>query len=102
MAGKETIPGIHFAAEARKEIETMIRENPGLHPTLHVKGPGCGGPTIGIEMRESMDTDIVTDQEGLSLHIRETAAPYLESAVIRLEDTFWGKKLKVKRPNACG
>jgi Fe-S cluster assembly iron-binding protein IscA len=53
-------------------------------------------------MREAMETDLVTEQEGITLHIRETAVPYLETARIRLEDTFWGKKLKVKRPGACG
>lgn len=102
MTGNSTEPRIQFAQDAREELEKMIRENPRLHPTLFIKGPGCGGPSLGIEMREAMDTDIITDQDGLVLRIRETAAPYIESARVRMEDTFWGRKLKVKKPRACG
>lgn len=102
MSDNSTAPRLQFSPEAREVLEGMIGENPDLHPSIYVKGPGCGGPSLGIEMREAMDTDIVTEQEGLTLHIRLTAAPYIESARIRFEDTFWGKKLKVKRPRGCG
>jgi Fe-S cluster assembly iron-binding protein IscA len=102
MAGDVHELSVRFAPDAREELDRMIRENPDLHLTVYIKGPGCGGPTLGIEMREAMETDLVTEQEGITLHIRETAVPYLETARIRLEDTFWGKKLKVKRPGACG
>ena len=102
MGNETAVPQIRFAPEAREEIDRMVRNNPDLHPTIHIKGPGCGGPTLGIEMREAMDTDIITEQKGLTLHIRETAVPYLDSPRVRMEDTFWGRKLKVKRPGACG
>ena len=83
-----------------KELQTQS-ESDNLKLTLFSGGVGCGAPVIKLEMREPMDDDIKSEISGFTFHIRAAIERYLEDSEILVEETFWGKKLKVKTVFGC-
>ncbi len=94
---------ICITKDAAEMLNKMIEENNSEEKklTLLSAGAGCGSPAIKIEMRPPLEDDLVTDINGFNFHIRPSIERYLDDAEIKVEDTFWGKKLKVKTVFGC-
>ena len=88
------------AIEFINELQTQSQSE-DMRLTLISGGVGCGAPVIKLEMRMPMDDDIISEISGFTFHIRPAIERYLEDAEILIEETFWGKKLKVKTVFGC-
>ncbi|HAK46259.1 MAG TPA: hypothetical protein DCO79_10140 [Spirochaeta sp.] len=88
--------------EATGIIQEMQKEmTPDLYLTLFSGGVGCGAPVIKLEMKPALEDDIIENISGFEIRIRPAIMKFLPDAEILVEDTFWGKKLKVKTVYGC-
>ena len=94
---------ICISEEAAEIIKGMISENTndGLKLTLLSAGAGCGAPAIKLELRAPLDDDEHQEVSGINLRIRSAVVKYLDNAEITVEDSFWGKRLKVHTGYGC-
>lgn len=88
--------------DAVEIINEMQAEMPNdLKLTLYSGGVGCGAPVIKLDMKPPLEGDIVEEISGFTIHIRPAIMKFLPDAEIIVEDTFWGKKLKIKTVDGC-
>ena len=94
---------ICITEEASVLINEMEEQNTAREHklTLASAGVGCGAPVIKIKMQQPLEDDIVTEISGFTIHIRPSIERFLEGAEIIAEDSFWGRRLKVKTVNGC-
>ena len=94
---------ICITKEAAEMLNKMLEETESGEKmlTLSSAGAGCGSPAIRIEMRPPLEEDIIAEIDGFTVHIRPSIKRFLKDAEITVEDTFWGKKLKVKTAFGC-
>lgn len=88
------------AAVLVKELQEKTASN-NYVLALASAGVGCGAPVIKLEMKQSFDDDVIEEVSGFSIHIRSAILKFLPDAEITVEETFWGKKLKVKTIYGC-
>ena len=94
---------ICITEEAAVLISEIIEQNTDeeLYLTLASAGAGCGAPVIKIEMLQPLNDDIISEIAGFSFHIRQSIERFLTGAEIIAEDSFWGRRLKVKTVHGC-
>lgn len=94
---------LNISEDAAKFIKESVdqNKNSNMIPVLMSAGAGCGTPAIKFEMRQALEDDEISEHSGLSIHIRSGIARYIENAELVMEETFWGKKLKVKTEYGC-
>ncbi len=88
------------ASSAIQELQDKP-ESKNLKLTLLSAGAGCGSPAIKLEMRPPLDDDQIYDTGGFTFHIRSAVSKFLDGALIEVDETFWGKQLKVKTEFGC-
>ncbi len=88
------------AAEMMKEMISE-REDENLLLTICSSGVGCGGPTLKVDMRRALPDDIVETKDDLTINIRANIYKNLDGAEIDAEDTFWGKRVRIKTTYGC-
>ena len=89
--------------EAIELVQKLQKESSSADQvlTLLSAGAGCGAPAIKLEMRPPLEDDLISEYAGFSIHIRPAISQFLDNAVISADDTFWGKRLKVKTVYGC-
>ena len=87
--------------EAGVILDTMKQEGGNKKLTILSSGVGCGSPVLKIEMREPLEDDVTQTVDGHEFRIRSAVVRYLEETELTVEDTFWGKKLKLHTVNGC-
>ena len=87
-----------------KPLLTELTESAGqdnLQLTLCSSGTGCGGPILKVDMREPLEDDLEEEAGGFTFRIRQNIHKNLEGAVLEAQDTFWGKKIRVRTTYKC-
>ena len=94
---------ICITEEAKELLNEMIQNEDSKEKklTLASAGAGCNAPAIKIEMRPPLEEDREIDLEGIQVRVRPSILKYLDETEIVVEDTFWGKKLKVVTGYGC-
>jgi hypothetical protein len=52
-------------------------------------------------MREPLEDDLEEEAGGFTFRIRRNIHKNLEGAVLEVQDTFWGKKIRVRTTYKC-
>ena len=76
-------------------------DSPEKKLTILSSGTGCGSPVLKVEMREPLEDDVTKNIDGYDFHIRTSVQRYLEDAELAIEDTYWGKKLRIHTVYGC-
>lgn len=89
--------------DAAPVLDDLIKnsDSPEKKLTILSSGTGCGSPILKVEMREPLEDDVKQTIDGFDFNIRAGVLRYLEDAEMEIEDTFWGKKLKIKTAYGC-
>jgi iron-sulfur cluster assembly accessory protein len=73
---------------------------------VFVSGGGCSGFQYGMAIEDNIrETDIVSEQHGVSIVIDELSINYLNGATVDFVDEVMGSGFKITNPNAvstCG
>ncbi len=89
------------AAEMMKKM-IPEREDEDLLLTICSPGAGCGSPSLKADdMRRALSDDIVETKDDLTINIRANIYKNLDGAEIDAEDTFWGKRVRIKTTYGC-
>ncbi|MBM9461387.1 iron-sulfur cluster assembly accessory protein [Nocardioides sp. zg-536] len=82
-----------LAQEGRADLQLRISVQPG----------GCSGLRYQLFFDErSLDGDVVTDFDGVSVVVDRMSVPYLNGAVIDFVDTIEKQGFTIDNPNATG
>ncbi|MGA8209898.1 MAG: iron-sulfur cluster assembly accessory protein [Nocardioidaceae bacterium] len=91
----------HAAAKVRALLEQEGRED--LQLRIAVQPGGCSGLRYQLFFDErTLDGDVVTDFDGVSVVVDRMSTPYLNGAVIDFVDTIEKQGFTIDNPNAGG
>ncbi len=99
---------IELSAQAAQKVTQLILEemNPDLKFRVYIIGGGCSGFQYGFAFEEeSMEGDIMLEQQGVQLMIDPMSFPYLMGSTIDYLEDLQGSRFVVSNPNAkttCG
>ncbi len=89
------------AAKVKSLLEQEGRDDLALR--ISVQPGGCSGLRYQLFFDErSLDGDVVTDFDGVSVVVDRMSVPYLNGAVIDFVDTIEKQGFTIDNPNATG
>ncbi len=89
------------AAKAKALLDQEGRDDLALR--ISVQPGGCSGLRYQLFFDErSLDGDVVTDFDGVSVVVDRMSVPYLNGAVIDFVDTIEKQGFTIDNPNATG
>lgn len=94
------------AAAARRILEVLRGEKPGVHLRLSVSGGGCSGFSYGFALDDQIqDDDLVVTRDGATLLVDSVSLDLLRGSEVDFVDELVGASFQVRNPNAtssCG
>ena len=83
----------------KKQVSENSRD--GKIITVCSSGTGCGGPLLKVDFRPPLEDDLVQENRGIEFRIRSNIVERLDGADFVVQETFWGKKIKIDNGNIC-
>jgi iron-sulfur cluster assembly accessory protein len=97
--------GINVSDAAADKVRTLLQQEgrDDLALRIAVQPGGCSGLRYQLFFDErTLDGDIVTDFDGVSVVVDRMSSPYLNGAVIDFVDTIEKQGFTIDNPNATG
>ncbi len=100
--------GIQLSASAANKINQLVLEemNPDLKFRVYIIGGGCSGFQYGFAFEEeTVDGDVVLEQNGVQMMVDPMSFPYLMGSTVDYLEDLQGSRFVVSNPNAkstCG
>ncbi len=97
--------GINLSDAAADKVRSLLEQEgrDDLALRIAVQPGGCSGLRYQLFFDErSLDGDIVTDFNGVSVVVDRMSSPYLNGAVIDFVDTIEKQGFTIDNPNATG
>jgi iron-sulfur cluster assembly accessory protein len=96
---------INVSAGAASKVKALLEQEgrDDLALRIAVQPGGCSGLRYQLFFDErSLDGDVVTDFDGVSVVVDRMSVPYLNGAVIDFVDTIEKQGFTIDNPNATG
>jgi iron-sulfur cluster assembly accessory protein len=96
---------INLSAVAASKVASLLEQEgrDDLALRISVQPGGCSGLRYQLFFDErSLDGDVVTDFDGVSVVVDRMSVPYLNGAVIDFVDTIEKQGFTIDNPNATG
>ena len=97
--------GINVSDAAAGKVRTLLEQEgrDDLALRIAVQPGGCSGLRYQLFFDErTLDGDVVTDFDGVSVVVDRMSVPYLNGAVIDFVDTIEKQGFTIDNPNATG
>jgi iron-sulfur cluster assembly accessory protein len=97
--------GINVSDAAASKVRTLLEQEgrDDLQLRIAVQPGGCSGLRYQLFFDErTLDGDLVTDFDGVSVVVDRMSSPYLNGAVIDFVDTIEKQGFTIDNPNATG
>jgi iron-sulfur cluster assembly accessory protein len=97
--------GINLSDEAASKVKSLLDQEgrDDLALRIAVQPGGCSGLRYQLFFDErTLDGDVVTDFNGVSVVVDRMSSPYLNGAVIDFVDTIEKQGFTIDNPNATG
>ena len=97
--------GITVSDTAADKVRTLLQQEgrDDLQLRIAVQPGGCSGLRYQLFFDErTLDGDLVTDFDGVSVVVDRMSSPYLNGAVIDFVDTIEKQGFTIDNPNATG
>ncbi len=97
--------GINLSDEAASKVKSLLEQEgrDDLALRIAVQPGGCSGLRYQLFFDErSLDGDLVTDFNGVSVVVDRMSVPYLNGATIDFVDTIEKQGFTIDNPNAGG
>jgi iron-sulfur cluster assembly accessory protein len=97
--------GINVSDAAADKVRSLLEQEgrDDLQLRIAVQPGGCSGLRYQLFFDErTLDGDIVTDFNGVSVVVDRMSSPYLNGAVIDFVDTIEKQGFTIDNPNATG
>ena len=97
--------GINVSDQAAGKVRTLLEQEgrDDLQLRIAVQPGGCSGLRYQLFFDErTLDGDLVTDFDGVSVVVDRMSSPYLNGAVIDFVDTIEKQGFTIDNPNAGG
>jgi iron-sulfur cluster assembly accessory protein len=97
--------GINVSDAAASKVRTLLEQEGrnDLQLRIAVQPGGCSGLRYQLFFDErTLDGDLVTDFDGVSVVVDRMSSPYLNGAVIDFVDTIEKQGFTIDNPNATG
>jgi len=97
--------GINVSDAASSKVRTLLQQEgrDDLALRIAVQPGGCSGLRYQLFFDErTLDGDVVTDFDGVSVVVDRMSSPYLNGAVIDFVDTIEKQGFTIDNPNATG
>ncbi len=97
--------GINLSDEAASKVKSLLDQEgrDDLALRIAVQPGGCSGLRYQLFFDErTLDGDVVTDFDGVSVVVDRMSLPYLNGAVIDFVDTIEKQGFTIDNPNATG
>jgi iron-sulfur cluster assembly accessory protein len=97
--------GINLSDEAASKVKSLLDQEgrDDLALRIAVQPGGCSGLRYQLFFDErTLDGDVVTDFDGVSVVVDRMSSPYLNGAVIDFVDTIEKQGFTIDNPNATG
>ena len=102
---KATTTGINLTDVAAVKVKALIEQEgrDDLRLRIAVQPGGCSGLRYQLFFDErSLDGDVVTDFDGVSVVVDRMSVPYLNGAMIDFVDSIEKQGFTIDNPNATG
>ncbi len=97
--------GINVSDAAAAKVKALLEQEgrDDLQLRIAVQPGGCSGLRYQLFFDErTLDGDVVTDFDGVSVVVDRMSSPYLNGAVIDFVDTIEKQGFTIDNPNATG
>jgi len=97
--------GVQLSDAAASKVKSLLEQEgrDDLQLRIAVQPGGCSGLRYQLFFDErSLDGDVVTDFDGVSVVVDRMSVPYLNGAVIDFVDTIEKQGFTIDNPNAGG
>ena len=97
--------GINVSDAAAAKVKALLEQEgrDDLQLRIAVQPGGCSGLRYQLFFDErTLDGDVVTDFDGVSVVVDRMSTPYLNGAVIDFVDTIEKQGFTIDNPNATG
>jgi iron-sulfur cluster assembly accessory protein len=97
--------GINVSDAAADKVRTLLQQEgrDDLQLRIAVQPGGCSGLRYQLFFDErTLDGDVVSDFDGVSVVVDRMSSPYLNGAVIDFVDTIEKQGFTIDNPNATG
>ena len=97
--------GINVSDAAASKVRTLLEQEgrDDLQLRIAVQPGGCSGLRYQLFFDErTLDGDLVTDFDGVSVVVDRMSSPYLNGAIIDFVDTIEKQGFTIDNPNATG
>ena len=97
--------GINLSSGAATKVKSLLSQEgrDDLKLRIAVQPGGCSGMRYQLFFDErSLDGDVVTDFDGVSVVVDRMSVPYLNGALIDFVDTIEKQGFTIDNPNAGG
>jgi len=97
--------GINVSDTAASKVRSLLEQEgrDDLQLRIAVQPGGCSGLRYQLFFDErTLDGDVVTDFDGVSVVVDRMSTPYLNGAVIDFVDTIEKQGFTIDNPNASG
>ena len=97
--------GINVSDAAASKVRTLLEQEgrDDLQLRIAVQPGGCSGLRYQLFFDErSLDGDVVTDFDGVSVVVDRMSVPYLNGAMIDFVDSIEKQGFTIDNPNATG
>ena len=86
---------------AKKEINAILSQNDGKSLRVYMAGFGWGGPSLGMALDESNNTDKKYSINGIDVIISEQDQNHVGGFTIDYVNDYRGKGLVIQSAGAC-
>ena len=97
--------GINFSDTAASKVKSLLEKEgrDDLQLRIELQTVGCSGLRYQLFFDErTLDGDVVSDFDGVSVVVDRMSLPYLNGAVIDFVDTIEKQGFTIDNPNAGG
>ena len=99
-------PALTISANAARQLNKVLAEDPGAALRISVNGGGCSGFSYGFDLDKTRaEDDFVATRDGATVVVVAVSLEMIKGAELDFVDDLMGRAFKVKNPNAtasCG
>jgi iron-sulfur cluster assembly accessory protein len=99
-------PALTISARAARQLNDVLKGEPGAALRLSVKGGGCSGFQYAFDVDKARaDDDFVTTRDGATVVVDSVSLEMVKGSELDFVDDLMGRAFKVRNPNAvasCG
>jgi iron-sulfur cluster insertion protein len=99
-------PALTISARAARQLNDVLKGEPGAALRLSVKGGGCSGFQYAFDVDKARaDDDFIATRDGATVVVDSVSLEMVKGAELDFVDDLMGRAFKVKNPNAvasCG